>query len=229
MEVESFIPLRDPFHRINFPIVADGDFYPGTTTIPVDPAIRTPPADRRRFRHRVVSRGARRHALVRRRVRSLPPPHRCEGAGARGADPAAGRTVAAESVPWRRHAEPSGQPRASKAWRSRPNGRMLYPMLEGALTDRLRPAPADHQRVRHRGRALHRASVVLSPGRRASHAIGDLTTVTDRPFLVIERDNFQGDAAQFKKIFLVDLDDGGRRRVPGQAAGRRPAQPVRSG
>jgi hypothetical protein len=38
-------------------------------------------------------------------------------------------------------------------------------------------------------------------------AIGDLTALTNTRFLVIERDNFQGAAARFKKIFLVDLDD----------------------
>jgi hypothetical protein len=38
-------------------------------------------------------------------------------------------------------------------------------------------------------------------------AIGDLTAISDRRFLVIERDNFQGAAAAFKKIYVVDLDD----------------------
>ena len=36
--VKSYITLRDPDRRINFPIVADADFYPGTT-IPIDPRI----------------------------------------------------------------------------------------------------------------------------------------------------------------------------------------------
>lgn len=36
----SFITLSDPHHKIDFPIVADGALYPGST-IPVDPAIRT--------------------------------------------------------------------------------------------------------------------------------------------------------------------------------------------
>ena len=39
ISVESFISLRDPFHKINFPIVADLDIYPGTA-IAVDPQIR---------------------------------------------------------------------------------------------------------------------------------------------------------------------------------------------
>ena len=43
----------------------------------------------------------------------------------------------------------------------------------------------------------------------ATHAIGDLTTVTKHLMLVIERDNLQGAAAQFKRIFLVNLDEVG--------------------
>ena len=48
--------------------------------------------------------------------------------------------------------------------------------------------------------------MVLPSRGQPPHAIGDLTAVTDRTFLVIERDNFEGPAAQFKKIFLVDFD-----------------------
>jgi hypothetical protein len=45
--VRGFITLRDPFHRINFPIVADGEVYPNSA-IPVDPDIR---------RHRLLTGG----------------------------------------------------------------------------------------------------------------------------------------------------------------------------
>jgi hypothetical protein len=38
------------------------------------------------------------------------------------------------------------------------------------------------------------------------YSVGDFTAVTDRLFLAVERDDAQGDAARFKKIFLVDLD-----------------------
>jgi 2',3'-cyclic-nucleotide 2'-phosphodiesterase (5'-nucleotidase family)/predicted extracellular nuclease len=41
----------------------------------------------------------------------------------------------------------------------------------------------------------------------SSHAIGDFTPINAREFLVIERDNEQGDAAAFKKIFLVDFSE----------------------
>ena len=39
-----------------------------------------------------------------------------------------------------------------------------------------------------------------------ANAIGDCTAFNDHQFLIIERDNNQGAAAAFKKVFLVDLD-----------------------
>ncbi|MEM9768904.1 MAG: glycerophosphodiester phosphodiesterase family protein, partial [Cyanobacteria bacterium P01_D01_bin.71] len=39
----------------------------------------------------------------------------------------------------------------------------------------------------------------------ANHAIGDFTPINDDEFLVIERDGGQGEAAEFKKVFKVDL------------------------
>ncbi|MGF1537059.1 MAG: glycerophosphodiester phosphodiesterase family protein [Elainellaceae cyanobacterium] len=41
----------------------------------------------------------------------------------------------------------------------------------------------------------------------ANHAIGDFTPINADEFLVIERDGGQGDAAEFKKIFKVDLSE----------------------
>jgi Esterase-like activity of phytase len=38
-------------------------------------------------------------------------------------------------------------------------------------------------------------------------AIGDLTAFNKEDMLVIERDNFEGAAARFKKIFLVNLNE----------------------
>jgi hypothetical protein len=85
-----------------------------------------------------------------------------------------------------------------------PNGRTLYPMLEGALT-----TDPDQQRL-----IVNEFSLAnrMYTGRQwfyrlesATHAIGDLTTVDSHRFLVIERDNLQGPAAAFKKIFLVDF------------------------
>ena len=39
IDVKSYLTLRDPNRKIDFPIVADGDYYPGSP-IPVDPRIR---------------------------------------------------------------------------------------------------------------------------------------------------------------------------------------------
>ena len=78
-------------------------------------------------------------------------------------------------------------------------------MLEGALTT----DPNQRRLFIHefdiRGRAYtgRQWSYRLDS---AANAIGDLTAVTQKRFLVIERDNFEGAAALFKKIFLVDLD-----------------------
>jgi len=38
-----------------------------------------------------------------------------------------------------------------------------------------------------------------------NYAIGDMTVINANEYLVIERDNNQGDAAQFKKVFKIDL------------------------
>ena len=46
----------------------------------------------------------------------------------------------------------------------------------------------------------------------SSHAIGDITPINDNEFIIIERDGGQGDTANFKKLFKVDLsqvDDNG--------------------
>jgi hypothetical protein len=40
-----------------------------------------------------------------------------------------------------------------------------------------------------------------------SNAIGDFTPINDTEFLVIERDNNEGEAAEFKKIFKIDISE----------------------
>ncbi len=40
IDVSPYLTLRDPDNKINFPIVADGDVYPGSV-IPVDPSIKS--------------------------------------------------------------------------------------------------------------------------------------------------------------------------------------------
>lgn len=85
------------------------------------------------------------------------------------------------------------------------DGNTLYPMLEGALGD-------DQERNR---RLIHEFDLA---GKRYTgktwqyrteapdNAIGDLTALGDNRFLVIERDNEQGEKASFKQVYEVDLD-----------------------
>jgi hypothetical protein len=202
--VGSFFTLRDPDHRINFAIVADGEFYPGST-IPVDREIRE---------RRLLTGGdfdiesfreARDgtlwfgdefgpfllHTDAQGRVLEAPVP--LPG-------------VQSPQNPFLGGATPNlPSSRGFEGMAVSKNGRTLYPMLEGAVT-----TDADQRRLiinefdiadgAYSGRQwFYRLE---SP----AHAIGDLTTVFHRTFLVIERDNLQGDAAQFKKVFLVSLD-----------------------
>jgi glycerophosphoryl diester phosphodiesterase len=41
----------------------------------------------------------------------------------------------------------------------------------------------------------------------ADHSIGELSPVDGTRFLVVERDDLEGDAAEFKRIFAIDLDE----------------------
>jgi len=85
-----------------------------------------------------------------------------------------------------------------------PDGAFLYPMLEGALG-------ADPEQRR---RSLFEFDVASGryTGARweyrtesPENSIGDLVALGANRFLVIERNDEQGEAARFKKIFLVDL------------------------
>lgn len=89
-----------------------------------------------------------------------------------------------------------------------PNRKTLYPMLEGPLT-----TDADRQRRFIYEFDLRRGAYtgVTWPYRTEAtgRAIGDLTALDSRQLLVIERDNLQGPAADFKRIFVVDLTEVG--------------------
>ena len=88
-----------------------------------------------------------------------------------------------------------------------PDRRTLYPMLEGALI-------ADPDQLR---RFINEYEIGSGyTGRRwqyrmesTANAIGDFTQLDRHRFVVIERDNEQGAAAQFKRIYLVDFRDVG--------------------
>jgi hypothetical protein len=205
IDVRSYITLSDPHRRAGFPLVADRDLYPNSA-IPVDPAIRA---------GRLLTGGdfdieSFREAKdgtfwfgeefgpfllhTDRRGRLLEAPFPLPGVQAPQNPFLGGNTP---NLPGSRGFE---------GMAITPDGKTLYPMLEGALT-----TDTDQRRLiinefsirdqRYTGRQFfYRMDSV-------AHAIGDFTAVSKRLFLVIERDSFQGAQAAFKKIFLVNLDD----------------------
>ncbi|MEM9089318.1 MAG: esterase-like activity of phytase family protein [Cyanobacteria bacterium P01_F01_bin.53] len=86
-----------------------------------------------------------------------------------------------------------------------PDRKTLYPMLEGTVlgdpTGSLRIYEFDVANKAFEG--LLGYYQMEDP----SHAIGDFTPINDTEFLVIERDGNQGEEAEFKKIFKVDLSN----------------------
>ncbi|MCK2217430.1 esterase-like activity of phytase family protein [Actinomadura sp. ATCC 31491] len=85
------------------------------------------------------------------------------------------------------------------------DGRHLYPLLEGTVAGdpegTLRMNEFDLRTRSYTGRRwTYRLD---SP----AHAIGDAVAVDADRFLVIERDNAQGDAAQVKRVYLADRRD----------------------
>lgn len=85
------------------------------------------------------------------------------------------------------------------------DGRRLLPMLEGTVAGDpagdLRLYSYDLRRKRFdRGPLKYRLE-------HPSAAIGDLTAVDEHRYLVIERDNEQGDAARLKAVYVLDTRD----------------------
>jgi hypothetical protein len=229
---ESFITLSDPWHRVPFSIVADGEVYPGTpigggAAIPVDPSIRA---------NRLLTGGDFDIESIRR---------------------AADGTLwfGDEFGPYLIHTDAKG--RVLEAPIPLPNFRRIPSTLGGAEVNPLIQAVSNPQRTLaanlpdsggFEGMALNASRTKLyallekavggDPVRErllinefslaarkytgktfgymldsASNAIGDFTALTDTQFLIIERDGGQGDAsdprftnpARFKRIFKIDL------------------------
>ena len=205
IDVEQFVALRDPDRKINFAIVADGTFYPNSG-IPVDPQIRA----------RKLLTGADFD------IESVRQAHDGTlwfgdefGPFLLHTDRTGNVLDAPFPLPGVRSPQNpflgSGTPNLprSKGFEGMaisPDGKTLYPLLEGALTTDL-----DQRRLiinefnvkarRYTGRQwFYRLEEV-------GFSIGDMTAIDEGSFLVIERDTFEGDAARFKKIFVVDFDE----------------------
>jgi hypothetical protein len=92
-----------------------------------------------------------------------------------------------------------------------PDGRTLYPMLEGPLAEDVAAGLAADLRIYEvalgrRGPA-YTGDMWRYRMEHPANAIGDFIAVDDDRFLVIERDGGSGPTARFKAVFLVDLGD----------------------
>jgi hypothetical protein len=201
--VRSFITLSDPDHRIGFPIVAGMVNYPASG-IPVDPAIR----DNRWLTGADFDLES---------VRRAP-----DGTLWFGDEfgpflihtDASGKVlenvfglpgVKAPQNPLAGGPPNLGSSKGFEGMGITPNGKTLYPMLEGPLTT----DPDQHRLLINEfdlGSKQYTGRQWSYRMEATGFAIGDFTAVTDRRFLVIERDNNQGAGAVFKRVFLVDLD-----------------------
>jgi len=206
--VESFFTLRDPRRQVSFPIVADLATYPnGTGTVPVDAQIREKKLltgsdfDIESFRQ--APDGTYwfgdefgpflLHTDATGRVLEAPFP--LPG-------------VQSPDNPFLGSATPN-LPRSKgfEGMAITPNGKRLYPMLEGSLTTdldqrRLLINEFDLRKKAYTGRQWSYRLEALST---SGQAIGDFTALSNHDFLVIERDGGQGPTALFKKVFLVNL------------------------
>ena len=205
--VKSFRSLSDPNRRIGFPIVADSAVYPDSA-VPVDPAIRA---------HRLLTGGDF-------DIESFREAHDgtfwfgdefgpfllhtdAEGVLLEAPFPLPG--VQSPQNPLLGSATPNlPRSRGFEGMAIAPDGKTLYPMLEGSLTTdpdqhRLIINDFDIRSRQYTGRQwYYRLEAATGTGQ----AIGDFTAVSDRIFLVIERDNFEGAAALFKRVYAVSLD-----------------------
>jgi glycerophosphoryl diester phosphodiesterase len=84
-----------------------------------------------------------------------------------------------------------------------PEKTKLYALLEGSVQG----DPADTLRIHEFDLSAQEFTEIAGKYRleRPDHAIGDITVVNENEYLVIERDKLQGDEAEFKKIFKIDL------------------------
>ena len=86
------------------------------------------------------------------------------------------------------------------------DGTTLYPMLEGALEDDLEGSRRYIYEFDLAGKQ-YTSERWQYRTETPENSIGDLTLLGGERFLVIERDNEQGEAASFKKVYLVDLSN----------------------
>jgi len=230
---DSFFTLRDPWKKIPWPTVADGANYPGTPTgggapIPVDTAIKAgrllTGADFDIESFRRAPDGTfwfgdefgpfllHTDAFGRLLEAPIPLPNlRGFASTAGGAD--VNPLVQSVSNPVRTLAANLPDSGGFEGMALNRSGTRLYTLLEKAINgdpvrNRLIISEFSIAQRKYTGRSF--AYPLDAP----SNAIGDMTALTDREYIIIERDSGQGDAsdprqtnpARFKKLFRIDLD-----------------------
>jgi glycerophosphoryl diester phosphodiesterase len=208
VEVAPYFTLRDPDRKIPFTIVADRNTYYANSTVPVDPQIR---ANRwltgadfdlesfRRAKDGTFWFGEEfgpfiLHTDATGKVLDAPFP--LPGVRSPDSPYLGGNTPNLPSS------------RGFEGMALNASGTKLYALLEGALTT----DPDQHRLIINEfslaakqftgKRWYYRMEDTTASGQ----SIGDMTAINDHEFLVIERDNNQGDAAKFKKIFKIDIN-----------------------
>ncbi len=206
VEVEDFIQLRDPFHRVPFPIVNEGTSERLLTGADFD--VESFVFDSRgdiwagdEFGPFVLH--------FDRRGRLLEPPVPTPDLDdARELDKTA--FVRSPQNPFLSiPAEANlGSSRGYEGMAFSPDRKTFYPLLEGTVLG----DPAGALRIYKFERGKFRDFVGFYGLESPANAIGDFTPVNHREFLVIERDGGQGATALFKKIFKInirEIDDDG--------------------
>jgi hypothetical protein len=90
-----------------------------------------------------------------------------------------------------------------------PSGTHLYALLEGSLFDDTVRTRLLLQEFSLEDNA-YTGEYWFYPMNSGGHAIGEITAINDREYLVIERDGNQGENAAFKRIYRVNLDQVGQ-------------------
>ena len=231
---DSFMTLRDPYRKVPFQIVADGATYPNTPTaggapIPVDPSIKAgrllTGADFDIESFRRAPDGTfwfgdefgpyLLHTDQFGRVLEAPiplPNFRAFPSTLGG--PETNPLVQSVSNPQRTLAANLPDSGGFEGMALNKSGTKLYALLEKAINgdpNRTRLLINEFSLGAHRYTGKTFAYLIDAP----ANSIGDMTALTDREFVIIERDQGQGDAsdprqtnpARLKKIYRIDLDE----------------------
>ncbi|HEV7610006.1 MAG TPA: esterase-like activity of phytase family protein [Steroidobacteraceae bacterium] len=231
---DSFMTLRDPWKKVPFPIVADGANYPNTPTgggapIPVDPSIkagrlltgsdfdiesiRRAPDGTFWFGDEFGPYLVHTDAFGRVLEAPIPLPNFRQfpsTAGGTEVNP----LVQSVSNPVRTLAANLPDSGGFEGMALNKSGTRLYPLLEKAINGdpvRTRLLIGEFSLAQHKYTGKTWAYPIDAP----ANSIGDMTALTDREFIIIERDQGQGNAsdprqvnpARLKKLYRIDLDE----------------------